>query len=159
MKTLFLFTSIILAGGLFFVNSYNSLIDAKAWGADIPQSIVTTRAYYSTVNPGNFFRILSPINQLIALIVLILFWKSPGHIRIYLGISLVLYVLVDVFTFSYFYPRLGIMFTKTPMAGIEALKQAWWQWSAMNWIRSLMLLAGVILASLSLHKFYMHLIR
>ncbi len=155
MKTTVLFASIILASGLFLVNCYNSVIDARAWGANIPQSILTTRAYYSSVNPGNFFRILSPVNQILALTVLILFWKSAGQVRFYLGMTFIIYVLVDVFTFAYFYPRLGIMFQKVPLADINELRQAWSQWSAFNWLRSLMLLAGIVLASVSLHKIYM----
>lgn len=152
MKTIILYASIILASGLLFVNSYNSVIDAKAWGANIPQSLETTRAYFSTVNPGNFFRVLSPINQVIALVALILFWKSPNHIRLFLFISLLLFVLVDVFTFTYFYPRNNIMFINVPMASVKVLKIAWSQWSVMNWLRSLMLLAGVIFSSISLYR-------
>ena len=155
MKTIIFYASIILASGLLFVNTYNSVIDAKAWGANIPQSLETTRAYYSTVNPGNFFRILSPINQIIALIVLILFWKSPNHVRLFLFIALGLYVLVDVFTFTYFYPRNNIMFINVPIASVKELKIAWSQWSAMNWLRSLMLLVGVIFSSISLHRIYL----
>ena len=155
MKTLILFTSIILASGLLFVNCYNSVIDAKAWGTNIPQSILTTRDYYSSVNPGNFFRVLSPINQILALTVLIIFWKSPAQVRIYLGIAFALYVLVDIFTFAYFYPRLGIMFEKVPLASTEDLRLAWSQWSAFNWLRSLMLLAGIVLSSISLNRIYM----
>ena len=66
MKNVFLFASIILASGLFFTNTYNSLIDARSWGSAIPHSIAVTREYYSHVNPGNFFRIFSPLNQVLA---------------------------------------------------------------------------------------------
>jgi len=154
MKKIVLFFSIILAGGLLFTNSYNSVIDVKSWGADIPQSIETARAYFSTINPGNFFRVLSPINQLLALVSLLIFWKSSVHVRIFLGISLLLYVLVDVFTFAYFYPRNEILFIDKPLASVTELKLAWSQWKTMNWIRNLMLLTGVILSSISLHRIY-----
>jgi hypothetical protein len=67
MKNVLLFASILIACGLLLTNIYNSLIDAKSWGSNIPKSIETARQYYQTVNPGNFFRIFSPVNQVLAL--------------------------------------------------------------------------------------------
>jgi len=45
------------ANGLLFTNIYNSMIDAKSWGADLPHSIETARQYFKSINPGKFFRI------------------------------------------------------------------------------------------------------
>jgi hypothetical protein len=50
------------------------MIDAKSWGNDIPNSISTAREYFKVVNPGNFFRLISPINQVLAIIVVVIFW-------------------------------------------------------------------------------------
>ena len=36
MKTVILYASIVLASGILFVNIYNSLVDARNWGANIP---------------------------------------------------------------------------------------------------------------------------
>jgi len=102
MKLLLLFASIALASGLLITNIYTSLVDAKSWGANIPQSIETARDYFKTVNPGFFFRMISPSNQVVALLVLILFWKVSATVRIYLGIELALYVCAAVLTFAYF---------------------------------------------------------
>src|SRR6185436_18903917 len=85
MKQLLLFVSIALASGLLLTNIYTSLVDAKSWGANIPQSIETAREYFKTVNAGNFFRIFSPANQVAGLLALILFWKVSATARIYLG--------------------------------------------------------------------------
>src|SRR5258706_15825487 len=81
MKNVVLFASIAIASGLLLTNIYTSIIDAKSWGSNIPQSIETARKYFNVINPGNFFRIFSPINQLLGLLVLILFWKSSPAIR------------------------------------------------------------------------------
>ncbi len=104
MKNIILFASITLAAGLLFVNFYNSLVDAKSWGSNIPNSIATAREYFKTANPGNFFRLYSPINQVLGLLALILFWKSDPSARLSLGIAFALYVLGDVFTYAYFFP-------------------------------------------------------
>jgi hypothetical protein len=154
MKTILLFISISIASGLLFVNLYTSLVDAKSWGSDIPTSIAAARDYYNTVNPGNFFRVFSPINQVLELLVLILFWKVSPAIRLYLGVAFVLYVLGDVFTFAYFYPRNDIMFNTAQLTDVDLLRKTWAEWDAMNWLRSLVILSGLVFSFLSLHKVY-----
>ena len=37
------------------VNIYNSIVDARSWSANIPDSILTARNYFKTVNPRNIF--------------------------------------------------------------------------------------------------------
>ena len=154
MELLLLFASTSLASGMLFANIYTSLVDAKSWGANIPHSIETAREYQKIVNPGNFFRILSPINLLVALLVLILFWKVSVTARIYLGTALALYVSVDVFTFAYFYPRNKILFEAAPLPSIDTVKNALTEWSTMNWLRSLIIFAGLVFSFLALHEIY-----
>lgn len=154
MKNSILLLSIIFASGLLFTNIYTSLVDAKSWGSDIPNSIGTARTYFKTVNAGNFFRMFSPVNQVLALLVLILFWKSTPSIRFYLGTALVLYVMADILTFAYFYPRNDIMFKTAQLTDVDLLTKTLSGWNVMNWVRSFILTAGIFLSSLSLHKIY-----
>lgn len=156
MKTFILFASISVASGLLFVNMYTSLVDARSWGSDIPNSFAAAREYFKTVNPGNFFRIFSPVNQALGLLVVILFWKSSPSIRLYVGIAFVMYVLAEGLTFGYFYPRNDIMFRTAQLSNTDLLRKTWSQWSTMNWVRTLALLAGLFFSFLSLHKFYSH---
>jgi hypothetical protein len=155
MKNVLLFASILIACGLLLTNIYNSLIDAKSWGSNIPKSIETARQYYQTVNPGNFFRIFSPVNQVLALLVVIVFWKSSPDAKWFLLTAFILYVLADVFTFSYFYPRNDIMFRTAQLTDVSVLLKTWKGWSTMNWLRSLIIFIGIIFSFISLHKIYM----
>jgi len=155
MKQILLFTSIALASGLLIVNIYTSLIDARSWGSKIPQSISTAREYFKTVNPGDFFRKISPVNQLLALVLLILFWKAVPNTRLYLGAALIFYVLGDVMTFTYFYPRNEILFNSGSLDDVALLKKTWQEWTGMNWIRSLIILAGLICSCVGVHKIYL----
>jgi Anthrone oxygenase len=155
MKTIILFASISIACGLLFVNLYTSLVDVKSWGSDIPHSIAVTRDYFKTVNPGNFFRIFSPVNQVLGLVVLVLFWKTSPSIRMCLGAALVLYILADVFTFAYFYPRNDIMFKTAQLTDADLLKRTVSEWSGMNWLRSSVILAGIFFSFMALHKIYL----
>ncbi len=152
MKTLFLFASIAIASGLLFVNIYTSIIDATSWGSKIPESIATARSYYATVNPGNFFRIFSPINQVLGLLVVILVWKAAPSIRIYLLVGLAMYLLAEGMTFGYFYPRNAILFKTAQLTDVALLKKTWAEWNNMNWVRSLVLVIGIISSCVALHK-------
>jgi hypothetical protein len=152
MKIVILYLSIVFASGVLFVNIYNSIVDTTAWGAHFPESIQTTRDYYQSVNPGTFFRVFSPVNQVLALLSLILFWKTSGNVRIFLLVAFILYVLGDVFTFAYFYPRNDIMFKSDISTNLEAIKTAWKQWVPMNWLRSLIILVGLVFSFIALHN-------
>jgi anthrone oxygenase-like protein len=155
MKQILLFTSISLASGLLLMNIYNSMIDTRSWGSNIPVSIETARNYYKTVNPGNFYRIFSPLNQILALVLVILFWKVSPNVRWTLAAACVLYVITDVFTFAYFYPRNDIMFKTGSLTDIETLKRVWGEWNMMNWVRSGILAIGVVCSWAALHRAYL----
>jgi hypothetical protein len=155
MKKTTLFLSISLASGLLFTNLFTSLIDARSWGADIPNSIAAAREYFKVVDPGNFFRLFSPINQALGILVLILFWKSSGSIRLGLAIALACYVTAEGMTFIYFFPRNDIMFRDAALTDVALLKKTWSEWNSMNWVRTAILTVGVLSSCLSLHKIYL----
>ena len=81
MKRTILFLSLTLGAGLMLTNVYNSMIDARSWGSDLPASLETARQYFRTANPGDFFRVFSPLNQALALLALLLFWRSGRRAR------------------------------------------------------------------------------
>jgi Domain of unknown function (DUF1772) len=151
-KNIFLFLSIIISSGLLLTNIYTSVVDATSWGSNIPVSIEAARKYFSVVNPGTFFRIFSPVNQLLALVSLILFWRSGAPVRSYLGIAFAFYLITEAFTFGYFYPRNAIMFGTS--TDVELIKQAWSEWNMMNWLRSALLGVGVCFSCLGLNSAY-----
>ncbi len=154
MKKTALFLSITFMAGITFVNIYNSLIDANSWSSHIPESIAVVRQYYQSVNPGEFFRVFSPINQVLALLSLILFWKTSRNTKIFLGIAFVMAVSSDILTFLYFYPRNDLMM-HLPLAGNSArLAVVLSQWQLMNWGRSLMVICGLICLFLALNEIY-----
>lgn len=141
IRTILLAFSAATAAGLLFVNLYTSIVDAPNWGADIPNSILTARSYFSVANPGNFFRVFSPINQLLALVVVIVCWKTNRYLAIAL---LTIAVLLDALTFGYFYPRNDIMFVHA--INEDAIRVAWNEWTTMNWVRSALCVINVVIA-------------
>ena len=142
----------ILAAGLLFVNVYNSIVDAPNWGSDIPSSIGAAREYFKIRDPGDFYRFFSPANQIITFVALVLVWPLGWRLRILTFAALVVSIVTDAMTFGYFYPRNDIMFNAVPMADDATLRAAWSGWSSMNWIRSGVVLANVILDHIILFR-------
>ena len=135
------------------VNVYTSIIDARSWSAHIPDSIVTAREYFKTVNPGTFFRKASPLNQLFALATLVVCWKSGKKVRLYFGLALLVAVLTDVFTFAYFYPRNDVLFVHA-LSNADVLTKTCSEWRTMNWVRSLLLAFGLVCSMKGLDAYY-----
>ena len=153
MKNSIIFASMAIASGLVLTNMYTSIVDVPAWGRSIPSSLEVAREYYSTSNPGDFFRIFSPINQLLGLLSIILFWKQGKQIRKFLIAAFVLYVIGEGMTFMYFYPRNEILFASN--ADVQQLQTTWNEWRQMNWARTLVIASGFICSSLALHYYYL----
>jgi hypothetical protein len=153
MKKIILYLSISFMAGVLFVNVYNSIVDAVSWGSNIPSSIEVMRHYYFSTNPGRFFRYFSPVNQLLALLTLIFFWKSSKQIRVYLAIAFLLSILTDVFTIAYFYPRNDLLVT-LPLTDVSRLAEIVNQWQVMNWVRSIVIAVELTFAFLGLNLFF-----
>jgi len=153
MKKICVFASLALMAAVLSVNIYNSIVDARSWSANIPDSILTARNYFKIVNPGTFFRTASPLNQLLALAALVACWKSGRKVRLYFGLAFLIAVLTDVQTFAYFYPRNDILF-RAAQSNTDVLIKICSEWSAMNWVRSLILAFGLVCSMKGLDAYY-----
>jgi hypothetical protein len=153
MKKLIIFASMAIAAGLTLTNIYTSLVDVPSWGSNIPGSIATAREYFKVSDPGNFFRIFSPLNQGLGLACVILFWKRNRQVRWLLVTAFLLYMTAEGMTFEYFYPRNDIMF-KSMTSDVAQLKTIWLEWRSMNWLRTAIVAAGFICSATALHFSY-----
>lgn len=159
MKVAVLCLSIMVASGLVMVTVYNTLVDARSWSSDIPTSIQTARDYYKHVDPRRFYAMLGPPNMLLSLLTIILFWKDGASLRLYFGASFALYAAILVLTLAYFLPRDLILFTRPIPDHIDEIRTAALQWSHMNWLRTLLGLAGVLFSFKGLDTYYKTLAR
>jgi len=153
MRKICVFASLALMAAVLSVNVYTSIVDARSWSADIPDSILTARNYFKTVNPGTFFRAASPLNQLFALAALVAGWKSGKKVRLYFGLALLVAVLTDALTFAYFYPRNEILF-RAAQSNVEVFTKICSEWSTMNWVRSIILAFGLACSMKGLDAYY-----
>jgi len=153
MKRSIIFASMGIAAGIVLANIYTSLVDVPAWGNNIPASLDTARQYYKVTNPGNFFRIFSPLNQGLGLLCLLAFWKQGKKMRILLAAAFILYAAGEAMTFRFFYPRNAILFNPA-ITGTDLLQNTWEQWRHMNWVRTVIITAGFVCSSMALHCSY-----
>ena len=136
------------------VSIYNTVVDAKSWGSDIPASIQAARDYFQHVHPRRFYEVAGPVNLVLIVLTLILFWKESVSLRFYFAASLASYAAILILTLAYFVPRNLILFTWPISDHLEQIRTASAQWSAMNWIRSLLGLAGVLFSLKGLDTYY-----
>ncbi|KQR70213.1 anthrone oxygenase family protein [Pedobacter sp. Leaf176] len=153
MKKVILLSSVAVASGVLFANIFNSMVIAAATDSDIPNSVLAAKEFFRTVNPGNFFKIFSPASQFLTLLSLILYWRKAKNVRLFLGIALICYISGDILAVTYFHPKTDIMMSQpTPDTG--TLKRLSSEWSNMNWVRSLILLIGVVCSFVAVDRFY-----
>ena len=153
MKKIILLTSVAVASGVLFANLYTSMVIAVATESDIPNSIIAGGEFFKVANPGDFFKIFSPASQVLTLLSLILFWKYSKKARLFFGIALLCFISADIMAFTYFHPRTDLMFSN-PIPDVETLKRVSSQWSSMNWLRSLILLVGLVFSFLAVDRIY-----
>jgi hypothetical protein len=154
MKKIILFLSVTFMAGVAFANMYNSIVDTTSWISNVPDSVIVFRQYFRNVNPGNFFRIFSPVNQLLALLALILFWKASRRTGMFLLIAFLLAVVGDVITFAYFYPRNDMLMNLTVQGNTDRFITILKQWRFMNWIRTFIILTGLAFSFSGLNEIY-----
>lgn len=153
MKKVILLSSVAVASGVLFANIFNSMVIAAATDSDIPNSVLAAKVFFKSENPGNFFKIFSPASQFLTLLSLILYWKQPRNIRLFLGVALICYIAGDIFAFTYFHPRTDLMMSQ-PTPDKETLERLSSEWSRMNWVRSLILFIGVLCSFAAVDKLY-----
>ena len=92
--------------------------------------------------------------MLLSLLTIILFWQDGVSLRLYFAASFLLYAAILILTFTYFVPRDLILFTWSIPDHSEEIRAVMGQWRQMNWLRTLLGLAGVLCSFKGLDTFY-----
>jgi hypothetical protein len=154
MKVAVAFLSIFLASGLTMVTVYNTLVDARSWGANVPASIQTARDYYRDVDPRRFYLVAGPPTVLFGLLTMIAFWRDSESLRLYFSASALCYILIVVLTIVYFVPRDLVLFREPIQDHLDEISAAVAQWNRMNWTRTLLGCVGVLCSVRGLDLYY-----
>jgi hypothetical protein len=101
----------------------------------------------STMNDPQNFEVSQQSRDAVAVL------RAAGETSAFAA-SLVLYVAILILTLGYFLPRDLILFTWSIPDHLEQIRAVSAQWSYMNWLRSLLGLAGVLTSFKGLDTYY-----
>jgi hypothetical protein len=125
---------------------YESVVMAPNYERDVPTSLELARRFFQRTTPAHYFRIITPITQLLLLASLVASWQLAAARWRWLA-ALAILLLLDFITFAFHYPRLAIMFKMAMPEDPERLGRAAREWSLGNILRAV-LLVGAFLAAL-----------
>lgn len=125
--------------------AYESVVMAPNFEHNIPTSIDAARQFLSRRTPAHYFRILSPLTQVVLLAAVIAAWRVPS-VRFPALVAFGALVLTEAFTFAYQYPRLGILFKSSTPQDPALLRKAAREWAIGNIVRVVLLLLAVLAA-------------
>lgn len=142
---------IILGGTIFSV-----LVEYPNWFADIPSSLEATRDFYKVLHPGYFFQIFGPLSVFSGLAFVAAGWRIVGARKL-VAVSVGLFVVIEMLTFFYIYPRLNILFVSDLTSqSVDALNTAARQFTLADNIRTLLCFTANAFAIAALFKFFKH---
>lgn len=157
MKTLqtiifiaFFCTMMIVLGGTIF----SVMVEYPNWFANVPSSIEATRNFYKVLHPGFFFQTFGPLILFTGIAFTITGWNIT-EARNRVVITVVVLIAIELLTFLYIYPRLGILFGPDAASQpIDALQLAASQFTTADRIRTAMSLVASAFSIAALFKFF-----
>ena len=143
--TFFTLTMVVLGGTIFAV-----MVEYPNWFANVPASLEATRTFYRALHPGYFFQVFGPLMVISGIAFVIVGWRIAS-VRNLVLITLVVFIAIELLTFLYIYPRLGIMFGPDAAAqSVDVLRQAASEFTFADRARTLMdfVASGISIAAL-----------
>lgn len=126
---------------LFGANLYEVVVSVPNWrDADLLKAY---RAFAVRRNPGHYYRVLSPLTNVVLLASLLAGWGAfPGR-NAWVGAALGCMVAAELFTVAYFFPRNRSLFEGNPDQA--EVTRTVGQWSRANYLRMLITVSGFLL--------------
>ena len=129
----FCLTLIVLGGTIFSV-----MVEYPNWFANVPGSLGATRNFYRVLHPGYFFQTFGPFMLLTGIAFVITGWRMAAP-RNFVIVSIAIMVGIELLTFIYIYPRLGILFSPDGVNSAEAMRLAAQQFTFADRIRTVLM--------------------
>lgn len=130
--------SFLLAG-----NVYNAVVEMP--NLKDAAHVEAFRAFATEANPGNYFRVISPLTSLSLLASVLVGWSRPRARNAAALVAAGCMVAAEIFTVVYFFPRNDVMFV-APLGDGAAAVQAAAEWSRANVLRMAICGLGLLAA-------------
>lgn len=144
----FLWISVLGWGVGLGAKLFDLLVVAGAWGAAPPASFALL-PYGSRfpIDPGDFFQPLSAVMALGILGALISGWKTPVHLRFWLWLGMIMFLIIWAITPTVFWPMIhqlyGTATGKIVASDAESIQLAR-RWIVWDWFRVALIAVGFI---------------
>ena len=99
--------SCVIFGGSLFDFLVN---EANVTRQNYPDSLLLIRQFWSTKNPGDFFKPLTPTFSVLFIVSLIIYWADKST-RTKLLFAFLFFFIVQIITFTYYFPQNEIIRT------------------------------------------------
>lgn len=130
------------------------------WKSGTIEDIVSYNTFFQRADPRFFFVQIRPVSIALSFICLILFWAKGSTIRILLFISLMIDILLYVFTSLYFKPiNEYLFFNETSHMDAELVRQYVSKWVGSNYIRIALISIGFFTSIQAVHYSYTYRMR
>jgi hypothetical protein len=124
---------------------YESVVMAPNYERDIPESVMQARQFLRRRTPAHFFRVATPVAQVVLAGGTLASWQTPARWFLILALGILLFT--DVVTFAFHYPRLRIMFKDPISADSEKVRSAAREWATGNLGRAVLLVLAILAAA------------
>lgn len=140
---------IVLGGTIFSV-----MVEYPNWFANVPTSLEATREFYKVLHPGYFFQTTGPLTLLTGILAVATNWRNAQARNLVL-VALGTMIAIEVLTFFYIYPRLGVLFgPDAANQTLDALQQAASQFTIADRIRTGMSVIASVVSIAALNRFF-----
>jgi len=134
--------SLIAVALLLGATAYEAVVMAPNYERDVPASLALARQFLQRTTPAHYFRVVSPLAQILALLTVIAGWNRPGRWAFVVAFGVL--VAADGLTFAFHYPRLAIMFKSDGPQDPARAARAAREWAVGNWVRGAMLVVALL---------------
>ena len=144
----FLWVSVLGWGIGLGAKLFDLIVVARAWGAAPPASLaLMPYGPHYPLNPGDFFQPLSALMVVGILGALISGWKTPLQYRVWLGVPVITFVIIWIFTPTVFWPMIRELYGAgsgkivRSDAELRLLVRRWMIW---DWLRVAVIATGFV---------------
>ena len=145
-------TAIVAVGIVLGGNLFDVIVNEKNVVRDFPDSIYHIRRFYKFSNPGNFFRLFSPIYGLSVLVALVCFWDAPYDRRWLIVGSIVSYAITQAITVGYFFPQNRLLREGSPNELTKWFNESARTRTYLDALRNVLTLAACVLLLIALSR-------
>lgn len=137
---------------IFGGNLFDVIVNEKNLINGFPESITHIRNYYKFRNPGHFFKYLTPVYLVFAILALILSFNISKVKFILILFPVVSYAITQLITFIYFFPQNRIL-RESPISEVQNLmKELSTKRTYLDLIRNFFTVSSIILLMISLFE-------